>query len=270
MPNEQTQQTITLDDMVRQTLQRTLDEKLPKMLEEAVEKTTRETIEDAFRWGDTRNAIRECVDSILIPAIENVNVNHLNTKLTQVLNEVFEQTSAADTRTIIQNFAGLMVEDDQPVKASELLKMFAEQCARDIDCDGREVTFDASEPQYASFVVEAEINELSYQYNYSRNLEDAVLELRIDDDCATDKDAEDKMCRELRLWRLDNLDEPNQWRVSASSIPHVAIRDLRRMSPLDIALMRMDHGDVRLLDDLDYRNNCIDVIPESTPEVTVE
>lgn len=270
MADTQTTQPMTLDDMVRQTMQKTIDEKLPKMLEDAVEKATRESIEDAFRWGDTRNAIRDCVDSILIPAIENVNVNNLNTKLTQVLNEVFEQTSAADTRNIIENFAGLMIRDDGPIKASELLKLFAEQCASAIDCTGREVNFECSEPQYEDFEVEAEINELQYNYNYSRSMQDAILELRIRDDYATDEEAENRMCRELRLWRLDNIDEPNQWRVSANSIPEVAIRDLRRMSPLDIALLRMDHGSVRLLDDLNYRNECIEMTPESTPEVTVE
>ena len=271
MENNETITNRSIDDILAEVMQKTLDEKLPKMIENAVEKAAKDAVEQSFRWGEASRAISNRIDEIVVPAINSSNLGNASLKMEHVLNEALRHTSVESTRKMLENFAGLMASDDAPLKASELLKLFAKQCAYDVDCNGREVSFDSGEPAYEGFSVVAEFEMLDQPFRYSSSMEDAMLTLRIDDEYSVDEDEGRKLNREIRLWRMDRMGtQDDEWHILRTTVSEPRFSDLRNLSKLDLVLLRAESCGIGLVNDLDHRNDEIDVDLEATPEATYE
>lgn len=219
-----------------------------------------DAINHAFTWGDTEKAIREKIESLLIPAIERHDMAAFVPKLDAVLTEIVNSTNLAENHKILENFKTLMVEPDKEmITASELFKEYCKFVAAECDTSGREVIADGGDdPYYTPIEAEYEVEE-NELLKWS-GMEHLVLHFRVDE-----PDQQDAL----------NFDVPiSRWKKSRFEgyvIDYksgVDIQSLQYMSNFECLMNRLKRAMVRVI--VDRESGCDSVIPDNQPEMTFE
>lgn len=256
---------VSIDDIIRDNVESLLAEKLPTILDKAIENALQDACDNSFRWGKPKKAIEEKLNEILVPAIESYNLSNYNVKLGIFLEQLMNETAIDDTRKLLQNFHGIISDENTgTILASEILKAYAEHCAYEFSCDGREV--DNENETYQNFAVCADIEQ---EYNHTSRYytgEDAILKLYIEDEYESDAD-NSKLNYEIRMWRTSS-DAPNQWRPLVRR--DYTIGEIQNMSHFDILILKLSQNKTKIINNLDEYNSDIEVTPEDTPEWVLE
>ena len=210
-------------------------------------------IEDAFRWGDAKNAIEKKVKEVMVPYIENYDFSEYLPKLDSVLTEIVNSDTCIADKKILENFKGLLTEPEQKeIKLTDLFKAWVRQCEKDIDTDGLDIDYDDG-VSYQSVDCEMRF-ELEDKPSWS-SLQRAVITFENEHD--------EKLNVEIPvskwIWS-SGKEEP----YTLSTCKDLTISSLRRLNDFEILLLRLARADVAIIIDKDYDDSYI--CPEKEPE----
>lgn len=233
------------------------DGTVDKIIREKITKGFESAIESSFSYGKLRDAIRTKTDEVLVPFIENYNMEKYIVKLDTVLSEIVNSTALTENKKILENFKNLMTEPDmKTITATEIFEQYKLYVAKEMDTDGRDVQIDDGvyyEPMEVNFeVVEEEERPWS-------SFDSAVLELSV-----AEEEQQEELNRTIRLDHYKNGKEG--WDIISEFNP--PIKSLRYLDDFDIFLLTLQRANVKLI--VDKKSDWDSVISENEPEATYE
>ena len=131
------------EDIIRITEEVLSDGTVDRIIREQVVKGFENAISNSFKWGELEQTIKDRVKNILVPFIESYDMSEYIVKLDQVLSDVVNSTSLVENKKILENFQYLMVEPtEKEIKLSEIFKEYKCFVSRNMEIEGRKVSFD--------------------------------------------------------------------------------------------------------------------------------
>lgn len=219
-----------------------------------------EAIKDAFRWGDLKKAIEHRITEILVPAIENHDLNGYVVKLDDILTQVIKETALPDHKQLLENFKSIMLDTvPKEIKLSDVMDKYAEFCARNLDCSGREVDLD-DEPSYAYGSAAVFVKDKTSKYCYNSG-ERALLVCNLEGD--ESEENVKNLHREISLTHC-SWDNGNGFAIRYDYIGTADITSLRNLDAFDVWLIALTRNGSRLIADIDDREED-DFRPEEEP-----
>lgn len=218
------------EDMKRITNEVLEDGTVDKIIRENVIAGFKRAIENAFSFGELRNAIIDRVKETMVPYIEEYDMSEYLLKLETCLSEIIKNSVLIDQKAMIGNFKDIMI--DVPKKEwtlEELLGVYERFVAANIETDGLGIDYDDG-VSYDSFEISAEIEEEDEKW-YKSSIQDAHLCFKVDAD--NDDDNENIQFR-IRISKYDNRD---YWDIRFAGDPN--IDRLRFMSDFEVFLMKL-------------------------------
>lgn len=245
------------EDIKRITDEILQDGTVDKIIKENITKGFESAIESSFAYGKLRAAIRKRTVEILVPFIEEYDMNNYIVKLDTVLSAIVNSTALVENKKLLENFKNLMTEPDmKTITVSELFEQYKLYVAKEMDTDGRNVQVDDGvyyAPMEVNFeVVEEEDRSWSY-------FDKAVLELSV-----AEEEQQEELNRTIRLDHYKNGKEG--WDIISEFNP--PIKSLRYLDDFDVFLLKLQRANVKLI--LDKKSDCDSVISENEPEATYE
>lgn len=245
------------EDIKRITNEILQDGTVDKIIREKITKGFESAIESSFSYGELRDAIRKRTDEVLVPFIENYNMEKYIVKLDTVLSEIVNSTALTENKKILENFKYLMTEPDmKTITVSEIFKQYKLYVANEMDTDGRDVQVDDGvyyDPMEVNFeVIEEEDRSWSC-------FDRAILELSVDEE-----EQQEKLNRTIRLDHYKNGKEG--WDIISEFNPQIT--SLRYLDDFDIFLLKLQRANVKLI--MDKKSDWDSVISENEPEATYE
>ena len=247
------------EDIIRITEEVLSDGTVDRIIREQVVKGFENAISNSFKWGELEQTIKDRVKNILVPFIESYDMSEYIVKLDQVLSDVVNSTSLVENKKILENFQYLMVEPtEKEIKLSEIFKAYKCFVSRNMEIEGRKVSFDDGTPEYEEMAVNMEFEEederswSSFRY--------ATVDFTVDD-----QNQEDDLNRTLRLLLWDGSRKPG-WEIRTECNP--AISSLRHLDKFDLLMVRLQRADVRVIDDVHHEDDY--VYSDTKPEPTYE
>ena len=255
--NEENKRT-SFEEMIIEAARKEIENgSVEKMIGDKVHKCIDEAIDDSFRWGDLKHAVEARIKEVLVPQIEGYDLSKYNVKLQQVLSGIIQETEAADTRKILENFRGLMKEEQRKtVTLEEIFKEHKIFVAETIECDGRGVIEGDGAPVYASTEATAVIED--EDDNYWSCFEHKLIQLSTDED-----EQAEQLFKTIPIRRWKSSKDPS-FEICYEMDP--AFSDLRTMSDFDVFMCRLTRDRVKL----EYTSEELtdDVEPEAQPEAS--
>lgn len=212
-------------------------------------------IEDAFRWGDVKNEIKNKVKEFMVPYIEQYDFSEYLPKLDSVLTEIVNSDFCIGNKKILENFKELMTEPEQKeIKLTDLFNAWVKQCEKDIDTDGLDIDYDDG-VSYQS--VDCKMCfELEDKPSWSSH-QRAVITFENEHD--------EKLNVEIPvskwIWN-DGKEEP----YTLSVYKDLMISSLRGLSEFDVLLLRLSRAGTAIIIDKEYDDSYI--YPEKEPEAS--
>lgn len=210
-------------------------------------------IENAFRWGDAKNAIEKKVEEVMVPYIESYDFSEYLPKLDSVLTEIVNSDFCIGNKKVLENFKNLMIEPTQKeIKLTDLFKAWIKQCEKDIDTDGLYIEYDDA-VSYQSVDCEMRF-ELEDKPSWS-SMQRAVITFENEHD--------EKLNVEILVskWIWDNgKEEP----YTLSAYKDLTISSLRYLSEFEVLLLRLSRAGTAIIIDEEYDDGYIQ--PEKEPE----
>lgn len=210
-------------------------------------------IENAFRWGDAKNAIEKKVEEVMVPYIESYDFSEYLPKLDSVLTEIVNSDFCIGNKKVLENFKNLMIEPTQKeIKLTDLFKAWIKQCEKDIDTDGLDIEYDDA-VSYQSVDCEMRF-ELEDKPSWS-SMQRAVITFENEHD--------EKLNVEILVskWIWDNgKEEP----YTLSAYKDLTISSLRYLSEFEVLLLRLSRAGTAIIIDEEYDDGYIQ--PEKEPE----
>lgn len=233
------------DEDVKKIIDKILqDGTVEKIIREKITKGFASEIESSFCYGKLRDAVRERIDEVLVPFIENYDMGEYIIKLDTVLSEIVNSTALVENKKILENFKNLMIEPEKKtITVSELFEQYKRYVAKEMDTDGRDV----------------QIEDTVYYEPMEVSFDRAVLEFGV-----TEEEQQENLNRTIRLDHYKNGAEG--WDIIAEINPE--IKSLRYLNDFDILLIRLSKGMVKLI--IDEESDWDNVISENEPEATYE
>lgn len=144
---------MTLENAIKSVLeQKMVDGTVEKLVGEKVEQGIERALNDLFgSYGDITKVIEKKLKDVMVPQIERHDFSRYLVKLDAVLTEL-SNTTAMQNKQLLDNFAVLMTETPNKLKASEIFEKWKEFSADDIETEGLEVDYD-DRPTYESVEV---------------------------------------------------------------------------------------------------------------------
>lgn len=212
-------------------------------------------IEDAFRWGDAKDALKKKITEVMVPYIEKYDFSSYLPKLDSVLTELINSDTCIGNKQILENFKDLMTEPEQKeIKVTDLFKAWIKQCNKDIDTDDLEIDYDDG-VHYSCVDCEMRVEELD-RLSWS-SVQRAVITFENEHD--------EKLNIEIPIskWVWDNgKEEPYTLSISND----VRISSLRTLNEFQILLLRLERAQTEIVIDKDYETDWI--YPEAEPEAS--
>lgn len=215
-------------------------------------------IASSFNYGKLEKAVKERVEQVLVPFIENYDMSAYIVKLDTVLTEIVNKSNLVDNKQMLENFRCLMKEPQiTEIKLTDLFKEYKKFVARNMDTSGRKVEWEES-PEYEAMTVYFEFEE-DLERSWS-SFKYATIDFTVDEE-----EQQDELNRTIRLSKW-NEDKKNGWEIRVDTTPN--LYSLRNMEEFDLLLIKLQRADVRLvadeLGDEDY------VYSDTKPEPTYE
>lgn len=232
----------------------TVDRIIRVKLTEGIEKA----ISSSFSYGNLEKAVKERVETVLVPFIEKYDMNAYIVKLDTVLTEIVNKSVLMDNKQMLKNFQYLMKEPQiTEIKLTDLFKEYKKFVARNMDTFGRKIEWDES-PQYEAMTVFFELEE-GRERSWS-SFKYATIDFTVDEE-----EQQEELNRTIRLSKWDG-DRRDGWEIRVDTNPN--LNSLRNLDEFDLLLLNLQRADVRIiadeLSDEDY------VYSDTEPEPTYE
>lgn len=245
------------EDIKRITDEILQDGTVDKIIREKITKGFETAIDSAFSFGKLRDAIRKRTDEVLVPLIENYNMEKYIVKLDTVLSEIVNSTALTDNKRLLANFKSLMTEPERKtITVTELFEEYKKFVAKEMDTYGRDVQVEDIayyDPMEVNFkVVEEEDRSWSC-------FDRATLELSVDEE-----EQQEELNRTIRLDHYKN--EKEGWDIISEFNP--PIKSLRYLDDFDIFLLKLQRANVKVI--VDKESDWDSVISENEPEAIYE
>lgn len=228
-------------------------EELETKFKEHVTSAFDDVFKDAFRWGKIRDAVKNRLEEILVPYIENYDMSAYVVKLDAILAQLAKETVVADNRKILENFNHLVGRPlSQRITLNELFHEYAKHVESHADTMYLEVDFEG-EPTYESIHVEANVvEERTRRLSFgSTSFTTAMLHF------TADGQEDLNFSVELTHWNRDDY-----WTIKAPR--HMNIDSLRSMSSFEVLMLSLDQTFAQLTFDESYEEDW--VTPDKRPE----
>lgn len=233
----------------------TADAIIRKYIAEGIERA----IVNSFSYGKLEKAIKERVEQVLVPFIENYDMSNYIVKLDTVLSEIVQKSTLVDNKTLLENFSFMMTEPvEKEIKLTQIFREYQSFVARNMETYGRDITCEDGEPEYDPMEVflEAEV-EPEREWSSFRY---ATIDFTVDDE-----EQRDELGRTIRLMRWEN-DKKEGWEIRTDIEPH--IYSLGNMDTFDLFLAKLQRANVRVIVDEGSVEEY--VYSETKPEPTFE
>ena len=252
---------MTLDDAMKNAIAAAL---LPEALQALVESKISEAVD---RWVEdavggynnpVRNAFKDRLQEILVPAIERVNLD--NARLDVLLDTLALQNGLGERAKVLDRFGKLVMSNvpDEEVNASDIFVAWTQWVAADYDCEGRSVEFDDG-PHYAALDCACELDVHDRPTWSSKSSATLVLEVT---DC--DEEQGKVFNRAIELWRWDDYPkDADAWFAHYPMAP--ALKDISCASSFDLYLARLSIHSAKVRWDLGWGDH-ESVTPDQQPE----
>lgn len=225
------------------------------IVKEKFMKAVGEAIEDAFRWGDAKDAIKAKVKEVMVPYIENYDFSQYLPKLDSVLTELVNSDTCIGNKQILENFKGLMTEPEQKeIKVTDLFKAWIKQCNKDIDTDGLDIDYDDG-VSYVAVECKMYVEELD-RPTWS-SCQRAVITFENEHD----KNLNIEIPISKWVWG-SGKEEPYTLAVSSD----VMISSLRKLNDFQILLLRLERAQTPII--IDKGSDWDMICPEAEPEAS--
>lgn len=246
------------EDIKRITDEILSDGTVDQIIREKVTDGIEKAIASSFNYGKLEKAVKERVEQVLVPFIENYDMSAYIVKLDTVLTEIVNKSVLMDNKQMLENFQYLMKEPQiTEIKLTDLFKEYKKFVARNMDTDGREVEWDES-PEYEAMTAFFEFEE-DRERSWS-SFKYATIDFTVDEE-----EQQEELNRTIRLskWVGDRKDG---WEIRVDTNPN--LNSLRNLDKFDLLLLKLQRADVRIiadeLSDEDY------VYSDTKPEPTYE
>ena len=228
----------------------TIEEIIKAKVKESFEKA----VADSFRWGELSNAIDKRIKSVLVPYIENVNLDDYIVKLDTILAEIVNNTALQDNKKILENFKELMIENPKEIALTDIFEAYKKFVAANMEINSREVSFDSGEPEYEPIEVE---------YQFASDLEErrwSIYKYATVDFIVNESDQENELNKTIRLRQFEEYG----WEIVSE--PCVNIDSLRNMSEFEVLLHRLSRVGTKIIIDRECDDDIVysDEKPEPT------
>lgn len=228
----------------------TIEEIIKAKVKESFEKA----VADSFRWGELSDVINKRIRSVLVPYIENVNLDNYIVKLDTILAEIVNNTALQDNKKILENFKELMTENPKEIPLTDIFKEYKNFVAANMEINSREVSFDSGEPEYEPIEVE---------YKFASDIEErrwSIYKYATVDFIVNESDQEDKLNKTIRLRQFEEYG----WEIVSE--PCVNIDSLRNMSEFEVILHRLSRTGAKIIIDREDGDDLVysDEKPEPT------
>ena len=147
------------EDIKRITDEILSDGTVDQIIREKVTDGIEKAIASSFNYGKLEKAVKERVEQVLVPFIENYDMSAYIVKLDTVLTEIVNKSVLMDNKQMLENFQYLMKEPQiTEMKLTDLFKEYKKFVARNMDTYGRKVEWDES-PEYEAMTAFFEFEE---------------------------------------------------------------------------------------------------------------
>lgn len=244
---------MNLDENIKSIIEKKLSDGIvEKIIADQLEQCISTVTESLLgRYGDVGKVIEEKIKEVMIPAIERHNFSDYIVKLDTILTEIVNNTGLVENHMLLENFKGLMVEDEiKTIKVSELFKRWCKYVSEDIETVGLEVNYD-DRPSYESVEVTMVV-----EHENGRNWSD-LKRANIIFECAHDVTM--NVLVPISNWAtLDG----NDWSIDYRQATD--INTLRNLSSFEVFLIRLKRGFCKIeLDEYEMEDY---VVPEQKPQ----
>lgn len=236
------------------------DGTIKKIIRGKIENAFRDSITDAFVYGNLRSKIREKIDEKLVPHIEHYDMDKYIPTLDSILTEIVNTTSLTENKKILENFRELMIEPkEKTVSFETIFDRYKKFISLNADTYEREVVFD-EKPQYKPVYVKSEITELD-GYKWS-----SFQYLSVELSAGEDEDEEDEnkslnVSFTLRKWKDDKKDE---YKVRYDTCH--CLDSIGYLSDFECFLLQLERADVSVKELRRYLDDYVTLQEE--PELT--
>lgn len=217
-------------------------------------------IKSAFQWGDLQRTIEKRVTEVLVPAVEKCDLSDYVTKLDDVLTEIVKNSALPEYNQLVTNFQTLMTKSvPQEIQLSNVMKVYRDFCARNLDCTGRKVDTD-DEPTYECGNVIVYVEDRTSKYSNTPG-ERALLICDLDGD--EEDENREKLHREIPLHHY-SWDHKDGYAIDYDYTGKADITSLRTLDEFDVWLIALTRNGSRLLAEIGD-NDEDSFIPEEEP-----
>lgn len=230
------------------------DGTIQEIIKAKVKESFEKAVEDAFRWGELSSAIDKRIKSVLVPYIENVNLDNYIVKLDTILAEIVNNTALQDNKKILENFKELMIENPKEIALTDIFKAYKRYVSYNMSTIGREIDHSSDEPEYEPIEVE---------YQFASEIEErrwSIYKYATVDFIVNESDQENELNKTIRLRQFEEYG----WEIVSE--PCVNIDSLRNMSEFEVILHRLSRAGTKIIIDREYDDDVIysDEKPEPT------
>lgn len=246
------------EDIKRITDEILSDGTVDQIIREKVTDGIEKAIASSFNYGKLEKAVKERVEQILVPFIENYDMSAYIVKLDTILTDIVNKSNLVDNKQMLENFQYLMKEPQiTEIKLTDLFKEYKKFVAGNMDTSGRKVEWDES-PEYEAMTVYFEFEEEGKR-SWS-SFEYATIDFTVDDE-----EQQDELNRTVRLSHWTG-DRKAGWKIRTDTNPD--IYSLRYMNKFDLLLAKLQRADARII--IDETADEDSVYSDTKPELTYE
>lgn len=227
------------EDIKRITDEILSDGTVDQIIREKVTDGIEKAIASSFNYGKLEKAVKERVEQVLVPFIENYDMSAYIVKLDTVLTKIVNKSVLMDNKQMLENFQYLMKEPQiTEIKLTDLFKEYKKFVARNMEISGRKVEWDES-PEYEAMTAFFEFEEEGKR-NWS-SFKYATIDFTVDEE-----EQQEELNRTIRLSKWDG-DRKDGWEIRTDTNPD--IYSLRHMNKFDLLLAKLQRADARIIID---------------------
>ena len=126
---------------VRQTIDKTVADKMPAMIEKSVEKMIEDIVKDVFSWGDTKKHVKEKIEQALSVNLKEFDLIDYSSLVAKVINDnLMQQVNLQPIIDMTKDIVGLV--NQKEIKLSEIAGLMTNAAMEENDKDSEgEITF---------------------------------------------------------------------------------------------------------------------------------
>ena len=258
-----------INKLINEEIKNTLDEVLKNddyiknTIEENLRKAIKTAIENAFRWGDIKNAIENKIKETMTPAIEKYDFSAYITKLDVMLTEIANDPDVMANKRILENFKTMITPPNtKTIPIETIFKAYCDFVSKNIETDGRDVIFEDG-PSYEPVPCRIEIENIKSPY-ISNDREKWRFTFLVDEDDAKAQ-YNDEINYDIEFYRYGWFNK-NEYAIRILTDP----KTLNNMSEFEAYINSLISTGIHIT--TNTSPDCLDiseeVIPEKEPEAT--